>query len=247
MIEITELHAYVDGELTKAETEKVRLAIAGDAKLAAEARAIETMKEAVQRHARPCDCEDSWRVCVGRLNELDKTRRVEGFFGRYAWALCGTVFAAIVVGGLMNRGPATATVGSTDLARMASSLGPGGQAPQATRADRAWIDQLLGQAAVSLNPSRLYAGPITIGELDGHRVARVPLHDAQGDLALFVFDNDVRFGGLVPLDDQDRYAAGKIAKLNCVAWATPRGSFVLVGDRSPQDLSNAASRLPAAQ
>ncbi|CAN5496388.1 hypothetical protein BH11ARM2_BH11ARM2_34400 [soil metagenome] len=244
MIEMLELHAYVDGEMAKKDAERVRAAISSDPKLATEVRAIETLKAATLRHARPCECEDSWRVCVGRLNELDRTRRVEGFFARYAWALCGAAFVAIVTAGLLNRGPASATVGSTDLARVASALGSGASAPQPTPAERQWVRNLLGQAAASLDPNRLSAGPMALGEFDGHRVARIPVRDGKGDLALFVFENDVRFGGLVPLDDHAQYAAGKIAQLNCVAWATSRGSFVLVGDRSPQDLGAVASRIP---
>ncbi|RYG39418.1 hypothetical protein EON81_01120 [bacterium] len=241
MIEIVELHAYVDGELSKADADRVRLAVMADPRLAAEVQAIETMRAAVARHARACECEEAWKGCVGRLNELDRSRRVEGFFGRYALALSGDVFMAIVAGGLMNRG--ATPVQTQDLARAVAGFLPSGSTATATPAQRKWVDALLKQADVSLDPSRLYSGPSAWGEFDGHPVVRVPLKDATGEMALLVFDRNTSFGGLVPLDSEGRYSAGKIAQLNCVVWSGQQGSFVLVGDRSAQDLGEVAARI----
>ena len=94
-----------------------------------------------------------------------------------------------------------------------------------------------------MDPKRIYVGPAAWGEFESHPVVRIPLKDASGQMAILVFDKNTRFGGLVPMDDQGRYAAGKIAQLNCVVWTEPQASFVLVGERSPQDLSEVAARL----
>ncbi|RYG44917.1 hypothetical protein EON79_13835 [bacterium] len=241
MIEIVELHAYVDGELSKADAERVRSAVMADPRLAAEVRAIEAMRSAIARHARPCECEDAWKGCVGRLNELDRSRRVEGFFGRYAWGLCGAVFLAIVAGGVMNRG--ATPVQTQDLARAVAGFLPSQGSSTATPAQRQWVDSLLRRADAALDPSRLFFGRAAWGEFDGHPVVRVPMKDVNGEMSLLVFDTNTSFGGLVPLDQEGQYSAGKIAKLNCVVWSTPQGSFVLMGDRSSQDLGEVAKRI----
>ncbi len=95
MIDPLALHALADGEISMSEALRLTRDVEAEADVVAELRAIEfrklLMKEKVEERS-----DQAWRRC--RAADIDKARRVEGFVGRYAWALCSVFFLVIFTG-----------------------------------------------------------------------------------------------------------------------------------------------------
>lgn len=242
MINPLDLHALADEELEPNRAAEVREALRHDAEAASEFNAILNLKDCVREKVRPtADCEEVWRGCVGRLNEIDRSRRVEAFVGRYAWAICGAFFACILVGGLTNHGKPSGGTASADLARMFANLVPTGSPASAQNPH--WVDGLLGQARHSIDPSRFSVQNAAEGWVDGRRVVRLGLRDASGDLVLMVITGSVSFDGMEPLASNAQFQAGQMGRANFVTWRRGETSLVLFGVRSPDELAQVAGRI----
>ena len=148
MKDILQLHALADNQLDPNEAAQVQAALQKDPELMAEYHAVLSIKDCLQSKVSSVTCDETWRTCVGRLNEIDRTRRVEGFVGRYAWALCGVFFLFIVYGGISNRGKVgTASMETADLAHMMTNFGA--SAPtERSQMDRS-LDALLLRAMLN--------------------------------------------------------------------------------------------------
>jgi anti-sigma factor RsiW len=247
MIDLKDLHALADGELAPSEAAALREAMKSDPVTLTEYNAILNLKDCLRDKVRPVpvDCEEAWRGCVGRLNELDKTRRVEGFVGRYAWALCGAFFLMIAFGGMLNRGSGSGAVQTADLARMVTNLVPTSRSvpPQSTTAVNQWAQDLLGQAKNSVDPARMQIRGAAQGFVDGRLVTRFGLRDANGDLALLVIPDTASFDGMPTVAGSQRYRAARMGNVNCVAWTSGGSSLVLFSERTHEDLAKVADRI----
>jgi anti-sigma factor RsiW len=242
MREYLDLHALADGEATESPSQELRDRIERDPACAAEYAAIQNLKDFVRGNVRNHREEESWKSCVKRLNEIDKTRRVENFVGRYAWALCGVAFVAIVGGGLLNHARPTQMDG-TDLSSVMASFGPA-RSPGVSQPDdvKRWINGLLGRARQSIDPSRMVVRSAAEGSLEGHRMLQLQMRDASGDLILVVLEGNANFADLQPLPDP-HYHGGRMNGLNCISWSKGGVSMVLFGQRTHDDLANVANRL----
>lgn len=244
MIDPIELHALADGEVTPEERRAIEAALSASPPAQAEYRAIVELKQVLRTSVAPIECRQEWKACVGRLNEIDKARRIEGFVGRYAWGLCGSFFVAIVAGAMLTRTPDSSRVQSADLARMVSNLVPT-RMPKASsngEMDR-WVDSLLGQARRSIDPNRMQVRGAATGYLDGRPVTRLTLRDGMGDLALIVVSDVLPLENMPEIQRDRGYRQGHIMGMNCVVWSDGRNTLALVGDREVERLADTASRL----
>ena len=243
MIDPLELHAYADGELDKQGEARVRKLLESDAATQAELECIQNLKSSLKQHCQGVECEKTWQACVGRLNELDKTRRTESFVGRYAWALCGVFLLFILAGGVTSRLRPGGNMASPDLARAVASLGqinrPSTQQPEAVRQ---WLDSLVGRASALVSPDRITVEGAATGEIDGHRVVKMWLRDNVGELALLAVNSRLDMQNMTPSSDR-RFMAGKVQGVNCVAWTDGSLAVALVADRSYDELVKAASNI----
>jgi anti-sigma factor RsiW len=242
MREYLDLHALADGEATDRLTHEVRDLIERDPICAAEYAAIQNLKDFVRGNVRNSHEEEAWKSCVKRLNEIDKTRRAEGFVGRYAWAMCAVAFLAIVGGGILNHAQPTKMDG-TDLSSVMASFGPA-RAPGVSQPDdvKRWVNGLLGRASQTVDPSRMVVRAAAQGAIDGHKVLQLQMRDASGDLVLVVLEGQANFADLKPLPDP-RYHGGRMNGMNCISWTKGQVSLVLFGQRSHDELANVANRL----
>jgi anti-sigma factor RsiW len=96
MIQRLDLHALADGELDKGEAKLLREALRDDPQAQAEYEVILNFKEMVVQQSVRHEAEDCWKACQVRMNEIDRSRRVESFVGRYAWAMCAVFFVLIL-------------------------------------------------------------------------------------------------------------------------------------------------------
>lgn len=243
MIDPLELHAYADGQLEATDRARVSRQLETDPASKAQLDSILSLKQFVSTNCQAVECKDEWKKCLGRLNELDKAKRTESFVGKYAWALCGVFFVAILMGGVMSRNNPNSGRESADLARLAASFSPAG-APVSKEpvAMRRWLDSLVGQAAASVSPERLDIVSASTGELDGSRAAKLVLRDSGGDMALVMVNSNLNLDEL-PMGGEQPYHVGQLQGSNCIAWHDRENTLVLVGNRPYDELIPVANKL----
>jgi anti-sigma factor RsiW len=243
MVNLELLHAYADGELTGAERTEVEAALKADPAAAAELVAIRNTKTFVAKNLRTSECEDVWKACCGRLDEIDKTKRVEGFVSKYAWGLCALFLCVILAGGVLRKlNPNTVRTGQ--VASYVSGLAGGWSRPPAQpEGRREWVAEKLGQVGAEMKPNQLVVLAGQDGIVDNHHVVRLMMADAVGPLELVVVSNtDEIEGG----EAMGRFRTGSINGANCVAWKQNGCAAFLMGDstqRSHEDLADIANTL----
>lgn len=241
MIDPLKIHALADGEVATDELHDLRDQIAACEKSAAELQAIKTLKDLMLRAA-PVECEETWKQCVKRLDQIDKTRRIESAVGRYAWGFCGVLFVAIMLGGLRARNDSAGVVRSGDVPQMVSGMVPFSsfKSDSPTTAQR-WLQDNAPTAPMEMGDNRLQLVGGIAGVANGHRVVRLTLRDQEGDLALIMIHGTDELDGFQSGDGQ--YQQGKIDDINCVAWRNGNCAVLLVGDRDANELQTIASHI----
>jgi len=244
MIDPIELHGLADGELAAEREAEIKRQLAECQASQAEFQSILAVKSALREKVAPLEYKRAWKGCVGRLNEIDRTHKIERLVsGRFAWGLCGVFFAAIIFAGYTQHGDRDPNQQSADLARLVGSLGPSKSADAASRALDKSMDDLLKKARVSIDPNRMEIMSRAYGDLDGRSVMRVTLRDASGDLALLVVHGLMPLDGLGELARDHAIKVGHVQDKRCVAWSDGANTLVLVGDRAYDDLATSAKRI----
>lgn len=244
---IEQLHALADGELTGAEAKALRDELHQDPALAAEYEAINNLRAAVKTYAPPIPNDELWVKCQGRLAELDRTKRVENFFGRYAWGVCGVLFFVIAVGGALQRGSSDTSVAQEEMARIMTTLGPQANQASGSPALQDHIERVFKIAGEATRPDRLDVIAVDEGMVDGRRVIRATLQDGTGPFTVMLLP------GMSTLEDMTEYKPGsklrhgQLGSAQCMAWCSGEGVVMLVANRTPEQLAAVAARLGAPQ
>lgn len=237
MIDTLRLHAYVDGELSVEEQEEIKNKLSECAESRREYETILAVRETIARSfsdsVAPSDASMQWRACVGRLNEIDRSNRTQRFVQKYSWAMAAGVFCLILAGGAMNRIQSKGPEGS-DVPNMFAQLGPSQKPnPQTIQSNR-FYDMVLRLAERDLKQVRVVGA--VAGDIEGVHLERYTLEDAKGGMSLLVMDKAIEPDGFTPIE-KTPYFAGQIDHHNCVIWKNQRGSLMLVGDRSHEELA----------
>ena len=240
MTEPTQLHALADGELDAREAQALRDALRDDPRAAAEVDAILNLKDLVAKHAAVLAEPEVWKACVARLDAVDKTRRVEGFVGRYAWALCGALFLFILSGRVAMR---NAQGDSGRVRDVASIFGPGRAASPRSRLQNEADQALLRQVRQSLDPREIQVGVPLRGLVMGRPALRVPMRDRRGDLALTRIEGTLNLEDTSPTTLDPALSVGVMGGQSCLVWHAGGGTLVLSGDRSADALREVAGRI----
>jgi hypothetical protein len=239
-----ELHALADGEIDGDARRQLEAEIASCSDSALELDAIRNVKRCLARLEAPAEASAVWEDCRDRLAEIDRSRRIDSFVGRYAWAVCAVFFLCIFAGGMVHRS-ADGPAGTADVARALagmSSLSASATSPGAAEQHR-WVDGLLDFARQSASPERLEVLGVAEGFLNGRDpMACFSLRDARGDLALIVTRKPIEFDGEPSLRLREGYS-GQMQGLNFVAWRTEGHTLILLGERSLPDLEAVSLRI----
>lgn len=241
MIDPIELHALADGELTAIAAAELKRRLAASPADQAHYESIVALKKSLGRLT-VIECRTEWKGCVKRLNEMDRSRRVEHFASRYAWALCGVFFVAIVAGGTLSRNKLRDTVTMADFSRIATTIAPMQTPPKDIQRER-WLDNLLGQARQSVDPRRMKILGYANGHLDGRPVTTFALRDATGTFSLLVLPGSASLEGDSQLEAAKGFKLGHLMGVNCVAWTDGRNTFAAVADRSFEELVQVATNV----
>ncbi len=236
----TDLHAYVDNQLTPEERASVKETVASSPEAQAEVAAVLNLKQLIADRAEKHTCEVTWKRCQSRLNEMDKARRTEYFVGRYAWAICGAFLGMILIGGQMNRN--AGGLGTSDVARYASLLDtrPTNSSTDSPALKR-FRDTVLSPSGqgVDFSQPQFRAGYEFVD--NGRLVQVLKLADANGMLTLFRVPGQKIGEGLDAIPGT-RFHAGMVGKVNCVAWEQGGALLLMAGPRTYDELKAAAER-----
>ena len=242
MTEPTQLHAYADNELTPQEANALRESLRHDPSASAEVDAVLNLKDFLAKNCARHENDEAWRSCVRRLDEIDKAKRVEGFVGRYAWALCAALFLFILSGRAAMRNVQGDSARTADLASFGRSVAP---VTEANRAQSRFYEEILGQVGRNLDPNAIEIGQPMRGMVHDLQAACIPMRDRKGDLIL------LRIGGLLNIQDtvpaSPSLSAGVVDGENCVVWHVDGETWVLRGMRSVESLGEVAARLAPAK
>lgn len=238
MTEPTQLHAFADGELSTKEANDLREVLRSDPRAAAQVDAILNLKDALAKNSLRHDDEEVWKGCLRRLDEIDKTRRVEGFVSRYAWALCGILFVFILSGRFAMRNVQGETSRIADVTRL---FGARPATPQ-DQAQAKMYEQLLKGVSRGLDAHRVDVSPPQTGFVHDIPAARFLMRDVEGDMIL------TRVDGLLNLPETSPTStpgieAGVAGGANCLVWRLGGRTWVLTGSRPLESLHQVASEL----
>lgn len=236
MIDRQELHALADGELSPERQRELLAELAGDSDSAAELQAIQAVKATLQTKLENPDDPELWSRCQGRLAEIEKTRRVEGFVSRYAWGLCGIFFLTIVVGGLMNRVGAK-SVQANDVAGYVAGLTPVpiSQSQNKQTELEPIVRQVIGEA-FKAKPAQMRIVSIGRNDIPGQRVGCVQLGDAFGIVSVMAMPDVQHVDGVWSYEKDNRFFGGKVDGMNALFWRENGMICMVVGQRSYDEL-----------
>lgn len=240
-----DIHALADGEMDRATAADLRERIKADPSAQAEHDAILNLKDLIKIHSLKYECDETWKICVGRLNELDRAKKVQGYVGKYAWALCGVLFVLILGGRYAVKDVRGDSARATDLAR----IFVGGQSSQTPMSpdEQRYVHQILSRAKGAITNLRMLHG--SSGMMDDVPVNCYRLQDNSGLLSLYDISANVNFEDTDKIPTMPNLSAGVIASadstkhINCVVWSNEGHTLVLSGPRSVEALESVATEL----
>ncbi len=235
MIDPIDLHAYVDGELNPLERSDVQRQIELSPESGKEIEAIQRLKSLVQVRSEEVSTSKAWSDCVRRLDELDKARRVERFVGRFAPALCGVFFIAIVLGGLVSRHHEAGGGSSRNLTAMIGRMHFDKTETNTEKSE--WLNNLIKVSKLS-TPDHLEPRQVDECEIDGMIVRRVLMRDANGDLSVLMIPKKIEFEGFSSLPGHPGYRCGQSWGRNCIVRPDGDRTTVITAERPYEELAN---------
>jgi hypothetical protein len=236
MSDWTSISAYADGELGEAERQEVEERLQSCEQSQRELLAVLTLKETVQTKCVAMECSETWAKCQGRIRELEKTRRVENFVGRYAWGLCSVFLVLILGAAMLTRTNGTGLRTGDLMSSMLSPIpGPTSQAPEELRR---WLGSVLEAPVVQ--PDTVAVTGAATGFVEGRRAVRLHLADQRGEMVMFVISEVDRIDDVERLDSKRPYYVRRLNNVNCVAWTFEGNAFIMMGDRPFEELCQIA-------
>lgn len=244
MSDVLEIHALADGALSPEETARVEARIANCARSMAEYKAIVATRQASASLSGSVTCDNTWATCCKRLDELDKSSRVESFVGRYAWGLCSVFLFLILGAGMLNRASGS-TLATQDVAQMLSGAGASTSAPRSNAPEEMsrWVRDVVGPAPVTIQLDRVQIIDALERVIDGRRVVRLALRDRLGFATLVVIPDADRIENMQPTTATEGYCMGAIGGAPCLSWTEGGFAFLVTGDRSAAGLREIAENV----
>lgn len=241
--DLLKVHALIDGQLDEAESREVKSHVAGCNVCNAEFLAVSSLKSVLSAKTEKVETKESWAKCQKRLNEIDRTSKVESFVGRYSWAMCAVLFLVIVSASFTNHVFGRTNVRSGEVANMMSTMSPLSSIKPSTWFDsQKWLEQTFGSAPAQKQPEGTKVLGMGRCTVNGLRAAQLLLADSQGPVRLLVIDAE-GYEGATRMESRSRYLVGRINGQNSLVWTDERFTFVLVGDRPFEALGDFADKI----
>ena len=241
MIDRNDLHACADGELTPDRQAELLSAIESNPATKAEYESICAVKRALKSSSSDPTCEELWQRCRGRLDELDKSKRVESFVGKYAWGICGVFFLVIALGGVFNRSLAK-SVRSADVAGYVTGWTPT-RVPQNQNAStmEPFVQDVMGKASTGRSMKLISYGE---NHTPGRRAKILQFADPFGSIAVVAFFDVQKIDGVWEYEPDPAFRYTKVEGVNALFWNREDGVIcMIVGNRSYGELHDIVEQM----
>lgn len=238
MSDFLDIHALADGELGAEERKAAEERLAGDPAANAEYQAVLSLKSTLRERLPEVDYADAWESARDRLSEVERAKAAERFVGKYAWAMCASIFAVIVGAGLMNFSKGR-TVSTGEVARISAGLPLSRSVPQPQDMG-SWIKDVSQGAPVSLDPGHLKVIEYAAGIDEDRYVSIFKCEDGFGPVSLIIVKGANEVSGGEPVGEHSQYMAGTVQMANCLSWSDSGFAFLLIGNRSHEELRRLA-------
>lgn len=238
---LNDVHGLADGELSPAERQSTERLVAEDPKASAEYRWVLFLREKLQSSCKPIPNAECWQSAMKRLDEIDSSKRAEHFVGRYAWALCALFLVSIMAGAIVNRGGTGREVPSAYVGNLFSHLTPV-QISESRSDSSNLLEESIGREPVVSVDQRFDLHGMDRGWANGKRAVRMHITDTEGPLTLVVIDDSIGIEGMEAINSTDYYQSS-VNQLPCLLWRERGFTLMLIGQRSPSGLIEAAEAL----
>jgi hypothetical protein len=243
MSDFIDIHALADGQLCDEERAKVAARLENCKVSKAEYDAVVSLKTVLKEKSPEHTCIRTWKNCTTRLDELEKKRKAESFVSRYAWAMCGTIFAIIVGAGLLNRN-AGQEVAAGDVARMVAGISPFTRNASVDGQDMGnWIKDVSRGAPITVETGSLKVMRWAQGIDNGRPFTVLYCVDEKGPINLLIIKGADRMSGFEPMVGNGPYWSGQIEMMNCLSWVDKDYAFILVADRPCEEMCKVAESI----
>lgn len=245
MIDREDLHSYLDGELSAAEEHEVKEILDKDPSSVAEFHSMQRVKDLLRTRTEPVEYEALWKSCQERLDEVDKSKRVESFVGRYSWGICALFFMVIAVGGYFNRVNGK-SVRPNEIAGYVAGVTA---IPLSPTESQEKLDPRVKDAvgeALRSKPEQMRLLSVSRSDVPGHRVGYVQLGDSFGVVTVMVMPDVQRVEGGWQFEGDERFMCGKVDGMNALFWKDEKGVICLImGQRSYGELRTMVESMQA--
>ena len=236
---IEDVHALADGELTDDKKKETMRLVDENPDAAAEYQWALFFRESLASKCLDHDCEDAWRRSKERLHALDRSSKLDGFVGRYSWAMAASLFIIIAFAGLWNRGIGGRELSGQQVAQLMSSATP----LSSNDATAAMEDGLGTEFPVV---QRLFdVNAVGVGEVGGSSFIRISLRDSSGPLVLYAIKGEKVIKDLKPVRGRKAFSHGYLDQHPCLSWTHNDISFLMLADREVEELISIAEQLQA--
>jgi hypothetical protein len=235
MNEIIDLHALADGELEAKQAKELKARLESDGALQVEYDSILNLKDFLKTQAARYEADDCWQACRRRFDEIDRSRKVESYIGKFAPAVCVVLFVAILAGRFTTKGSAQTSQLNGIFPSVTGQAGPADPKLQQVFRD------MLQEAKSAVSDVRVVG--IGNGSLGDVPATRFSLVDPQGPLALYVIQASVNFEDTEPVPTEPNLTSGVMGQWKCLAWPWNGKTFVLAGGRTEQQLETIRSQM----
>jgi hypothetical protein len=241
MIDRNDLHACADGELAEDKRTELLSTLESNPVAKAEYESICAMKQALKSSSNDLECNELWQRCRGRLDEVDQTKKVESFIGRYAWGICGVFFLAIALGGVLNRSTVK-SVRSADVAGYVAGWTPS-RMPRNQNAEamEPFVQEVMGKTSSSRSMRLVAYGE---NQTPGRRSRILQFADAFGEISVVAFFDVQKVEGIWEYEPDPAFRYTKIEGVNALFWNREDGVICMIlGNRSYKELHEIVQRM----
>jgi hypothetical protein len=247
--ELELMHALADGELSGEEEREARRILESSPAAQAEYEWAKACRSAVQAKCSRHDSAECWERAKSQIAEIERSRSIESFVGRYSWALCGFLLCTLLAAGVAHRMGGKPQISD---ASMAGLFSPENLAPLGREVAQAEIPTLiqdtLGRANESLVsvPEIFRVVEADRALLEGRQALHLLIEDSAGQFSAFLVPGVAGVQGFDQEFSAD-YQVGVLFDQPCVAWSNGDSLVMITAARSAGELLQTADLLRSAQ
>jgi hypothetical protein len=247
--ELELMHALADGELSGEEEREARRVLESSPTAQAEYEWAKACRSAVQSKCSRHESAECWEKARRQIADIERSRSIESFVGRYSWALCGFLICTLLAAGIAHRLGGKPQISDTS---MAGLFNPDNFSPLGREVAQAELSTLI-QDTLGRSDDSLVSVPtfFTVVQeswamLEGRRALHLLIQDSEGQFSAFLIPGVAGVRGFDQEFSAD-YQVGVLFDQPCVAWSDGDSLVMITAARSAGELLQTADLLRSAE